>query len=107
MIALDQLPGGELILRGLADYAEGRVTPESCLLAVGWSRLQRGGLPMPAKSPVRFSEPELQLYGILRSEQGDAYSRYNALLRRLISFEQSLEQQNTSVPARHHPLTRE
>ncbi len=97
MISLDQLPGGELIRRGLADYAEGRVTPESCLLAVGWSRLQRGGLPMPAKTPVSFPEPEMQLYSILRSEAGDAYSRYNALLRRLISFEQSLEQQKTSL----------
>ncbi len=93
MIALDQLPGGELISRGLADYAKGHVTPESCLLAVGWSRLQRGGLLMPAKSPVSFPEPEMQLYALLRSEPGDAYSRYNALLRRLISFEQSLEQQ--------------
>ena len=97
MIALDQLPGGELIRRGLADYAEGRVTPESCLVAVGWSRLKRGGLPMPAKAPVQFPEPEMQLYGLLRSEQGDAYSSYNALLRRLISFEQSLDQNKTDV----------
>jgi len=96
MSALEQLPGGELIRRGLTDYAAGRVTQESCLLAVGWSRLQRGGLPLPAKSPVRFPEPEMQLYNILRSELGDAYSRYNALIRRLISFEQSLEQQKAS-----------
>jgi hypothetical protein len=97
MIALDQLPGGELIRRGLSDYAEGRVTPESCLLAVGWSRLERGGLSMPAKTPVSFPEPEMQLYSLLRSEQGDAYSRYNSLLRRLISFEQSLEQHKTRL----------
>ncbi|WP_395750184.1 hypothetical protein [Prosthecobacter sp.] len=95
MIPLDQLPGSELILRGLTDYAEGRVTKESCLLAVAWTRLQRGGLPMPARTPERFPEPEMQLYSILRSEPGDAYSRYNSLLRRLISFEQSLEHQKS------------
>jgi len=97
MIVLEQLPGGELIRRGLAEYSSGRVTPESCLVAVAWSRLQRGGLPMPPKNPVCFPEPEMQLYSLLRSEQGDAYSRYNALLRRLISFEQSLAQQHKDV----------
>jgi hypothetical protein len=36
-------------------------------------------------------EPELELYRLLRREGGDAYSRYNALLRELISFEQALD----------------
>ncbi|WP_395747020.1 hypothetical protein [Prosthecobacter sp.] len=93
MITLDQLPGEDLIRRGLADYSEGRITPESCLLAVGWSRLQRSGLPMPVSSPARFPEPEMQLYALLCAEKGDAYSRYNALVRRLISFEQAMEKQ--------------
>lgn len=96
MISIDRLPGGELIQRGLSDYAAGRVTPESCLLAVGWGRLQRGGLVLPVKSPLRFPEPEIQLYNLLRAEAGDAYSRYNSLLRRLISFEQSLEHQKAA-----------
>lgn len=100
MISLEHLPGGELIQRGLSDYAEGRVTPESCLLAIGWSRLQRGGLTMPAKSSWRFPEPEMQLYNLLRSESGDAYSRYNSLLRRFISFEQSLAQQKASTESK-------
>jgi len=91
MISIEHLPGGELIQRGLSDYAAGRVTQESCLLAVAWGRLQRGGLVLPVKSPSRFPEPEMQLYHLLRAEAGDAYSRYNSLLRRLISFEQSLE----------------
>lgn len=96
MIAFEQLPGGDLIHRGLSDYAEGRVTPEACLLAVGWSRLERGGLRMPVKSPLHFPQPEMQLYSILSGQGGDAYSRYNSLLRRLISFEQSLEHQKAS-----------
>ena len=92
MSELAELPGCELIERGLADYAAGQVTPESCLLAVAWGRLERNGLPLPARTPERFPEPELQLYELLQREGGDAYSRYNALLRRLISFEQTLAQ---------------
>ena len=92
MIDFPDFPGAELIERRLADYAAGQVTPESCLLAVAWGRLQRNGLPLPARTPDRFPEPELQLYELLRREGGDAYARYNALLRRLISFEQSLAQ---------------
>ncbi len=57
-----------------------------------------GGLPMPARATVSFPEPEMQWYNILRSEQGDACSRYNALLRRLLSFEQSPEQQKSHIP---------
>lgn len=90
MTALTQLPGGELIERGLTDYAAGGITPEACLLAVAWGRLQRGGVPLPVRAPERFPEPELQLYALLQRDGGDAYARYNALLRRLISFEQSL-----------------
>lgn len=92
MINLSQLPGGELAEKGLADYAAGRVTPEACLLAIGWGRLQGAGLPLPARAPERFPQPELQLYELLRAEAGDAYARYNALLRRFISFEQALAQ---------------
>ena len=95
MSELAELPGCELIERGLADYAAGQVTPESCLLAVAWGRLERNGLPLPARTPERFPEPELQLYELLQREGGDAYSRYNALLRRLISFEQSLARQHS------------
>lgn len=96
MTSIEHMPGGELVQRGLSEYAEGRVTSASCLLAIGWSRLQRGGIKMPVKSPSRFPEPELQLYSLLCKEPGDAYSRYNSLMRRFISFEQSLAAQRAS-----------
>ena len=40
-------------------------------------------------------DAELQLYRLLREEDGDAYSRYNALVRELVSFCQALEQRRT------------
>jgi hypothetical protein len=49
--------------------------------------IQGGGPPAPV-------EPELQLYRLLRREEGDAYSRYNALVRELVSFEAALDRRN-------------
>jgi hypothetical protein len=37
------------------------------------------------------ADAELELYRMLCQAGGDAYSRYNALLRRLVSFEQALD----------------
>ncbi len=88
------LPGGELVQRGLADYEAGLVTPASCLVAIGWPRLERAGLALPAPASALFPQPEMQLYQLLGGEPGDAYSRYNSLLRRLISFEQAVEREN-------------
>jgi hypothetical protein len=50
--------------------------------------------------PNCFAEPERQLYRLLREEGGDAYSRYNALIRELVSFEQALDRrQNKKLKA--------
>jgi hypothetical protein len=52
---------------------------------------------MPPNVPGQFSEPELQLYGLLQLERGDAYSRYNALVRELVSFENALDRRRTKA----------
>ena len=85
------LPGEDLVRRGLADFQAGLCTVPSCLVAVAWTRLSRAGLVFARPSGSSPDEPELQLYHLLRQERGDAYSRYNALLRELASFEQSLD----------------
>lgn len=85
--ALLDLPGGELVERGLADLAEGRETVEALLVSVGRPRLVALGLDVPAGLP----EPEHRLYARLALEEPDAaHARYNALVRRLISFERAL-----------------
>jgi len=39
-----------------------------------------------------FASAELRLYVLLQAEEGDgAHSRYNALVRRLVSFERAAE----------------
>jgi hypothetical protein len=88
---LTQLPGGDLIEKGIADFSAHQITKESCLIAIARSRLLRAGLGFDLT--FRIPDPEHQLYALLQAERGDAYSRYNSLLRRLISFSQALEQQ--------------
>jgi hypothetical protein len=42
-------------------------------------------------------EPEIRLYRLLRGQGGDAYSKYNTLLRELASFESALDHRQRRV----------
>jgi len=87
----DDLPGADLIARGIADLERGATSAEALLVRIGARRLESAGVELPPLAPL--AEPaELALYRLL-AEQGsdDAHSRYNALVRRLVSFEHALE----------------
>jgi hypothetical protein len=84
------LPGEELLRRGLADLEAGLRTIPACLAAMARPRLVQAGL-LPPAAGQDLIEPELELYRLLRAEGGDSYSRYNALLGELVSFEQTLD----------------
>lgn len=84
------LPGEDLLRQGLADFHSNHYTIPMCLVQMARPRLDQAGL-LPRNISNTFAEPELQLYRLLRQENGDAYSRYNALLRELVSFEMALE----------------
>ena len=88
------LPGEALLRQGLADFQSGRCTIPACLVGMARSRLRRAGLITGAVDGS-LPEPERQLYRLLRAEGGDAYSRYNALIRELVSFEQSLDRRQS------------
>ncbi len=93
----ENLPGGELVRKGLADIESGRCTVPACLVSMARTRLLRAGLLAGSvASPI--PEPEQQLYRLLREEGGDAYSRYNSLVRELISFENALDRLSNSEP---------
>jgi hypothetical protein len=82
------LPGAELVEKGIADLSNGIESMEALLVSIGAPRLRRIGLDVPATLP----SPEHRLYEMLaRSESDSAHSRYNALLRRLVSFERAAE----------------
>ncbi len=88
---LEGAPGGDLIARGLDDLAQGKESTEALLVAIGAPRLRRLGLAVPPPEQMP-SEPELRLYNLLCGiEPRDAHARYNALIRRLTSFEDALD----------------
>ena len=82
-------PGEDLVFQGIADLKDGRETVHSLLVSIGAFRLRRAGIEVP---PNEFPNPEHRLYLLLSSEDSDsAHSRYNALIRRLVSFERAAE----------------
>jgi hypothetical protein len=86
--ATDQLPGSDLVETGLADLERGVESVESLLVSIGAPRLRRLGFDIA--SP--FPSPEHRLYERLARDDPDAaHSRYNALIRRLVSFERAAE----------------
>jgi len=82
------LPGEDLIRTGIHDLGRGVESIEALLVSIGAPRLTRLGFQIP--SPLL--SPEHRLYERLQEENPDAaHSRYNALLRRLVSFEHAAE----------------
>jgi hypothetical protein len=83
------LPGAELIEAGLIDLHEQRETVAALLVAIGAPRLRRLGIELPTSLP---ENPEHRLYELLsRDEPDSAHSRYNAFIRRLVSYERAAE----------------
>lgn len=82
------LPGGELVAQGLADMRDGRETVPALLVAIGAPRLRRLGIAVSES----VADPEHRLYALLARTEGDAaHGRFNALIRRLVSFERAAE----------------
>lgn len=78
-----ELPGAELIEKGLADLTAGTVTIESLLVSIAAPSLRDVGVPVGNAIP----DAELQLYALLSARDGAAaHSQYNALVRRVVSF---------------------
>jgi hypothetical protein len=89
----NRLPGEDLVTKGLGDLARGIESPESLLVSIGAPRLRRLGFDVSQP----FPSPEHRLYELLYSKHGDAaHSRYNALVRRLVSFERAAGTTRTS-----------
>ncbi len=84
-----ELPGGDLIEAGLADLQAGLETENALLVSIGASRLRDAGVDVPS-SYIR--DAEHRLYTLLAQSDSDgAHGRYNALVRRLVSFERAIE----------------
>lgn len=94
MSGMDALPGADLVEEGLKDLARGAETQAACLVSIGAPKLRSLGVAVPEPTiPIA----EHRLYAMLAEEDSDsAHSRYNALVRRLVSYEQALSHRLSS-----------
>jgi hypothetical protein len=89
LVDLSPFPGGELIRQGLDHLAQGLESEAALLVLIGAPRLRRLGLHV---RQFEGEPPEHKLYELLSvSDPDSAHSRYNALIRRLVSFERAVE----------------
>jgi hypothetical protein len=83
---LETLPGARLIKQGASDLDAGRESAEALLVSIGAPRLRSVGIELS----MPIASPEHKLYALLSNKKGDgAHSAYNALIRRLVSFERA------------------
>jgi hypothetical protein len=83
------LPGADLICQGLEDLESGAETIPALLVSIGAPRLRRALGELPVET---LAAPEHRLYDLLAQENPRAaHSRYNAYVRRLVSFERAAE----------------
>jgi hypothetical protein len=79
-------PGANLVERGIEDLKSERDSVEALLVSIGAPRLSTLGIAVP--DPIL--SPEHKLYTRLAREKANgAHSAYNALIRRLVSFERA------------------
>ncbi|MGH7816049.1 MAG: hypothetical protein ACREOR_01555, partial [Candidatus Binatia bacterium] len=84
-----------LIRQGLEDLAQGRESEAALLVLIGAPRLRRLGFNILESEA---GPPEHKLYDLLaQSDSDSAHSRYNALIRRLVSFERAAEQASSQA----------
>ncbi len=99
-IPFGDLPGADLVSEGLADLACRKESVAALLVQVGSPRLRRCRVPVPV-SDADALDADRRLYRLLGREHGNAaHSRYNALIRQLVSFERALEHR---VSRQHSP----
>lgn len=82
-------PGADLVEEGLHDLEAGRETVAGLLVSIARQRLGYVGIDVPMSAVER---PSHRLYDLLAEDDSrTAHSRFNALVRRLVSFARAAE----------------
>lgn len=82
-------PGADLFDAGVEHLDAGVESVEALLVSIARERLIAAGLAVP---PVAAERPAHRLYDLLAADDpSDAHGRYNALLRRIVSFARAAE----------------
>jgi hypothetical protein len=97
VLARPALPGIDVIESGMRDLAEQRSSIQALQVSIAAPRLRLLGLRLPEPLP----DPEERLFAQLAATHGNgAHSRYNAMIRRLVSFAR-VAAQVIRAPDRH------
>ncbi|MCP9491120.1 MAG: hypothetical protein MSC31_14780 [Solirubrobacteraceae bacterium MAG38_C4-C5] len=84
-----QLPGADIVAQGVDDLGRGVESIAGLVVATAAPRLMDVGVSVPE---IALPLPSHRLYELLSSEDpASAHSRYNALLRRVVSFARAAE----------------
>jgi hypothetical protein len=86
------LPGADLVKQGLTDLTEGRTTEFSLLLLTAGPSLRRLDIEIPEWPSERPYNHLLYEKLEERMDSNSAYSYYNSLIRRIVSYAHALEQ---------------
>jgi hypothetical protein len=85
------LPANDLIATGIRDLKDGRETIASLLVSIGAPKLRSLGVDVPNIPDTSSPSPEHRLYDLLATDNpNSAHSRYNALIKKLVSFERAI-----------------
>lgn len=90
------LPGEEWVRRGLEDLERGELSEAGLLVLIARPRLRALGIAVKTRCEIQ-GPAEHALYTLLEQKLGaDAFSRYNSLIRRMVSFARALERQGSA-----------
>ncbi len=82
-----------MVSKGLLDLQQGLLSAEALLVLAATSRLKRLGIAVPSAAGA-IAPYEFSLYKLLQTTHGnDAHSKYNALIRQIVSFSRALERE--------------
>ena len=94
------LPGAALVAAGIEALKRGEATVEALLVSVGSSRMRAAGLDIPSPPPLAHTPKLNSISPSETNTRGMPTPRYNALIRRLVSFERALERRMSTPESR-------
>ena len=91
MFDLKNIPGSDLVLKGLQQLERKELNEEALLVLIAHQRLKALGFTFD-DIPKFYRPYEHELYDMIEKKLGNgAHSEYNSLIRKIVSFSRALE----------------